>query len=268
MSNCSTYPEFLEHFGYLVDELHRLLLPGRLVSVHCMDLRRNGNRLRDFPGDIVDLFEKRKFVYHSRHCIWKEPLRVYIRTRALGLSHKQVVRDSSLSQIASPDYILTFRKRGKNPQPIIHPEGLSTYAGEREPPRDLVRKFQGHANPRTNKLSHWIWQQYASPVWMDIRLNHILPYKESKEPDDEKHICALQRDVVERCLVLWSNPGDIVLTPFLGVGTEVYEAVRNGRRGIGVELKRSYFRQAARNLDTLSATMNSQKKVKVSVDKP
>lgn len=248
MSNCTSYEQFFEHFTFLVKELNRVMIPGRIVAVHCMDLKKTATRLRDFPGDIIRTFEKHGFWYHTRFCIWKEPLRVFIRTRALGLAHKQIVKDSSLSRVAMPDYVVVFRKKGKNPTPIAHPDGLTTYAGAREPPAELVKRFAGHDNPRTNKLSHWIWQQYASPFWDDVRIDRVLPYKEAKEPDDEKHICPLQKDVIERCVVLWSNPGDKVLTPFMGVGSEVCGAVELGRKGIGVELKKSYFRQAVRNI--------------------
>ena len=256
MSNSTTYKQFMQHYQFLVEQIHRLLKPGRLVSVHCMDLK-NGGGLRDFPGDIIRLHEKLGFIYHCRHVIWKEPLRVAIRTRSLGLMHKQIVKDSSLCRVALPDYVLTFRKRGENKEPIAHPLGLIDYAGEREIPSGLNR-FVGHADPKTNKRSHWIWQQYASAFWDDIRIGRVLPYRPAKDPDDEKHVCPLQLDVIERCLTLWSNPGDTVLTPFLGVGSEVYGAVEMGRKGIGVELKKSYFRQAVKNIKSAKPTKSGR----------
>lgn len=250
LSNCSTYDKFLEHYGFIVKEIERLLVPGRLTCVHCMDLK-NGPGLRDFPGDIIRLHEKMGFVYHCRHVIWKEPLRVAIRTRSQGLMHKQIVKDSSLCRVALPDYVLTFRKAGKNPLPIKHPLGITKYVGARQVPPRLLRKYSGWTNPKTNKLSHWIWQKYASAFWDDIRVDGVLEYKKARDKDDEKHVCPLQLDVIERCLELWSNKGDTVLTPFLGVGSEVYAAVKNGRKGIGVELKESYFRQAVRNIGSI-----------------
>lgn len=253
MSNCRTYDEFFEHYEFLVKHIKRLTLPGRMTVVHCMDLKDgSGGGLRDFPGDIIRLHQRNGFLFHSRHCVWKEPLKVAIRTRAQGLMHKQIVKDSSLCRVALPDYVLAFRRKGKNPVPIAHPLGITEYHGEREPPPSLVKKYyKGWNNPKTNKLSHWIWQKYASSVWDDVRNDHVLRYKEAKGQDDEKHICPLQLDVIERCVELWSTKDDVVLTPFMGVGSEVYVAVRNGRRGVGVELKASYFRQALKNLGTL-----------------
>lgn len=257
MSNCTSYEQFLEHYDYLIAQVARLTKPGRLTVVHCMDIKK-GNGIRDFPGDIIRMHEKRGFVYHNRLCVWKEPLRVAIRTRSLGLMHKQIVKDSSLCRVALPDYLLAFRKKGVNKEPITHPLGLSDYAGDREPPPGLTKRFANHKDPKTNKLSHWIWQQYASAFWDDIRIDHVLPYKEAKDQDDEKHVCPLQLDVIERCLTLWSNEGDVVLTPFMGIGSEVYVAVKNGRKAIGVELKPSYFKQAVRNV-RMALTAKSQK---------
>ena len=252
LSNCNTYEQFLDHYDFIVKEIERLLLPGRISCVHCMDIKQGGGHgLRDFPGDIIRLHQKYGFDYHCRHVIWKEPLRVAIRTRSIGLMHKQIVKDSSLCRVALPDYILTFRKKGKNPTPVSHPLGLSKYVGGRQVPPKLVKQYAGWKNPKTNKLSHWIWQKYASSFWDDIRINRVLEYKPARDKDDEKHVCPLQLDVIERSLELWTNKGETVLTPFLGVGSEVYSAVKNGRRGVGIELKESYFRQALRNIRTL-----------------
>ena len=255
MSNSRNYKEFFEHFGFLVEQLYRVLMPGRITAVHCMDLPIHKNRegyigLKDFPGDIVRLFQEYKFIPHSHHCIWKDPLTAAARTNALGLAHKQIVKDSSMCRTGIPDYIWAFRKPGDNPQPIKHPMGLTEYAGERSIPRELSH-YNGHADPKTNKRSHWIWQQYASPVWFDIRQGNVLPHQQAKDKDDQRHICPLQIDVVERCLTLWSNEGDVVLDPFGGVGTTGYVAVKNGRKAIMVELKRSYFRQMRRNMKSL-----------------
>ncbi|MDE2095787.1 MAG: site-specific DNA-methyltransferase [Patescibacteria group bacterium] len=255
MGNCRSYEEFFTHYGFLVEELFRIMLPGRIIAVHCMDLPTHKNKgeelgIRDFPGDIVRLFQQYRFIYHSRHCIWKDPLVTATRTKAIGLAHKQIVKDSSVCRTGIPDYILAFRKPGENPKPIPHPEGLMEYAGARSIPRDLER-FIGWKEPKTNKRSHWIWQQYASPVWMDVRQVNVLPFTGGREEDDQKHICPLALDTIERCLVLWSTEDDIVLSPFAGIGSEIYQAVRMGRRGIGIELKRSYFRQMCRNLESL-----------------
>ena len=250
MSNCKTYEQFFTHYEFCVSHIARLTKPGRLTVVHASDVPTKNHALRDFPGDIIRLHEKHGFEYHARYAIWKEPLRVAIRTRAMGLMHRQIVKDSTFCGNAGADYILAFRKKGANKSPVKHPAGLSIYAGEREIPDGLVNKYAGWKDPKTNKLSHWIWQQYASSMWDDIRINHVLPYKAARDPEDEKHVHPLQLDVIERSLILFSNPGDVVLTPFMGVGSEVYCALRNGRKGIGVELKASYFRQALKNIQS------------------
>lgn len=255
MGNARTYDQFFTHFQFLIDQLQRLMIPGRVVAVHCMDLplhKRNEGHvaMRDFPGDLVRAFQVAGFLYHCRVCIWKDPLLAAVRTKAIGLAHKQIVKDSTACRVGIADSLLVFRKRGENPTPCGNPRGLKVYYGSTPMPKDLER-FADHDDPKTNKRSHWIWQQYASPVWMDIRQTRTLPFREGRDGDDMKHICPLQRDVVARCLTLWSAKGDTVLTPFMGVGTEVYEAVRMGRRGIGVELKKSYYRQSLRNLRSL-----------------
>jgi hypothetical protein len=177
LSNCRDYEQFMEHYEFIVREIYRLLIPGRITIVHCMDLKKQGitSAYRDFPGDIIRLHEKVGFHYQSRHCVWKEPLKIAIRTRAQGLMHRQIVNDSSLCHAAGADYILVFRKEGKNPIPIEHPVGLGIYYGERGIPQNLM-KFANSTDPKTNKLSHWIWQQYASAFWDDIRSGNVLPY--------------------------------------------------------------------------------------------
>lgn len=252
LSNCRTYGEFFEHYEFIVRELHRATLPGRISAVHCMDVPRAGANvgggLADFPGDIIRLHERLGFAYCCRYHVWKEPLAVRNRTMAKGLAHRQLVEDSTLCDVASADYLLMFRKLGKNPIPVSHPTGLHRYAGSRVIPSHLL-KYKGWTGKQTgNKYSHWIWRQYASAFWDDVRLDRVLPFRESRETDDERHMHPLQLDVIERAVVLWSNPGETVFTPFMGVGSEVYGAVINGRRGVGVELKPSYYRQAVRNL--------------------
>ena len=256
LGNCKTLKEFFQHFGFLADELLRVLMPGRIVAVHCMDLPTHKSRgeeigIRDFPGDIVRLFESKGFIPHSHHCIWKDPLIAVTRTKAIGLAHKQIVKDSSMCRMGLADYIWAFRKKGENLIPISHPKGLTEYHGVRKVPGNLSQYADWKGEQKKNKRSHWIWQQYASPVWVDIRQTKVLQFRQAKGNDDEKHICPLQLDVIERCIELWSTQGDTVLTPFMGVGSEVYVAVKTGRKGIGVELKPSYFRQAVRNLRML-----------------
>lgn len=249
LSNCKSDEEFLTHFEFVVREIARLTKPGRLTAVHCADVPRTGGVLYDLPGAIIRLHEQHGFRYTARYAIWKEPLTVAIRTRALGLMHRQIVKDSSLCANAGADYILAFRRVGENQEPIRHPVGLSNYAGEREPPEGFKQKYAGWDDPQTNKLAHWIWQQYASSIWDDIRLGRVLPYRAARDPEDEKHVHPLQLDVIDRCLTLWSNPDDVVLTPFMGVGSEVYGALCSGRRAIGIELKESYYRQALKNVE-------------------
>ncbi len=251
LSNCRDYQQFFEHYEFIVKEIFRLTVPGRMTCVHCMDVP-SGNSgtdyLVDFPGDIIRLHEKIGFRYIARYAVWKEPLGVRNRTMAKNLAHKSIVDDSSRCSVASADYLLVFRRKGENKVPIAHPHGLMDYAGDRPIPADLI-PFRGwKGNQIENRYSHWIWRQYASAFWDDVRINRVLPFKQSRDEEDEKHIHPLQLDVIERCLVLWSNPGEVVLTPFMGVGSEVYCAVKNGRKGIGIELKPSYYRQARKNL--------------------
>lgn len=251
LSNARTYAEFFEHYAYIVEHTCRLLKPGRIAAVHCMDVPKRGANIAgytDFPGDIIRLHEKLGFEYLPRICIWKEPLGVRNRTMAKALAHRQIVDDSTLTNVAAADYLIPFRKRGVNPEPVTHPVGLMSYAGEREVPHEL-RHYRGWKGKQTeNRYSHWIWRNYASCFWDDIRLDNVLPYEESKEEKDERHQHPLQLDVIERAVVLWSNRGDTVLTPFAGVGSEVYGAVINGRRGVGIELKTAYYNQAVKNL--------------------
>lgn len=225
MGNSKTTNEFARHFRFLAKELYRVIMPGRLVSVHCMDLTKSKSRdgvigLRDFRGALIRIFERAGFIFHSNVTIWKDPVTAMQRTKALGLLHKQIKKDSCMSRQGIPDYLLTFRKDGDNPERVMH-------TNETFP----VKK----------------WQEYASPVWMDINPSKTLQRESARENDDERHICPLQLQVIERGIELWTNPGDIVFTPFAGIGSEVYQAILQGRRGIGIELKESYFNVAVKN---------------------
>lgn len=251
LSNCTSYAQFFEHYEFVVRELHRITHPGRITAVHCMDVPTGNtgcDTLLDFPGDIIRLHKAIGFDYVARYHIWKEPLTVRNRTMTKALAHKSIVEDSSRCTVASADYLLVFRRSGKNEIPITHPIGLLDYAGAREMPSELLRYKGFKGNQIQNRYSHWIWRQYASAFWDDIRLDRVLPYRIARDKEDEKHVHPLQLDVIERALVLWSNPGETVLTPFMGVGSECYGAVRAGRRAIGAELKPSYYRQAVKNL--------------------
>lgn len=244
MGNCRDYDEFFTHFGILIDQLFRVVIPGRICAVHCMDIPSMKERdgvigVKDFSGDIIRAFQSRGWVYHSRTLIWKDPLIEATRTKALGLMHKQLCKDSTKSRCGLPDYLLAFRKPGDNPIPVEHPDGLVDYFGSDDPGGDGVKR------------SHNIWRAYASPVWMDVRQTHTLNFREARDPQDEKHVCPLQLDTIQRAVTLWSNPGEVVLSPFMGVGSEVYGAVALGRKGVGIELKPSYFRQAVKNLSSL-----------------
>lgn len=255
LSNSKNYAEFFDHYGFVVQELHRLTMPGRMTAVHCQDLMSSmadAPQLIDFSGDIIRCHEARDWNYIARYHVWKEPLTVRNRTMVKSLHHKTLTEDSTRCSIANADYLLIFRRSGKNPVPVAHPTGLHNYAGAREPPGELLkwRGFKG--NQIKNEYSHWVWRQYASAFWDDIRIDYTLgkgaslysANKADKDQPDEKHMHPLQLDVIERSLVLWTNPGETVLTPFMGVGSEVYQAVRMGRKGVGVELKTAYYRQA------------------------
>jgi len=254
LSNCKDYNEFFVHYEFVVKEIFRLTMTGRITCIHCMDVPSGNSgidNLVDFPGDIIRLHEKYGFRYIARYCVWKEPLGVRNRTMAKNLAHKTIVDDSSRCSVASADYLLVFRKKGNNPIPISHPTGLLEYAGEREIPQEILSRKGWQGNQIENYYSHWIWRQYASAFWDDVRIGRVLPYKESKDDDDEKHVHPLQLDVIERCVVLWSNPGETVFTPFMGVGSEVYGAITLDRLGMGVELKRSYYQQSVKNLKSV-----------------
>ena len=225
LGNCRTTSEFYEQFMFIVSELYRVLMPGRLISFHCMDLPLSKERdgiigIRDFRGELIKVFENAGFVLHSQVCIWKDPVTAMQRTKAIGLLHKQIKKDSCMSRQGIPDYLVTMRKPGENPEPVTHTNETFPVA---------------------------VWQRYASPVWMDINPSDMLQASSAREEKDERHICPLQLGVIRRALNLWTNPNDIVLTPFLGIGSEAYVALEMGRRAIGCELKTSYYNQAVAN---------------------
>lgn len=251
MGNSKGDTEFKKHFGFLIPNLFRIIMPGRLVSVHCMDLLATITKdgfigLKDFPGKIIQSFEDVGFIYHSRVTIWKDPLIQAVRTKALGLAHKQISKDSSRCNMGLADYIITLRKPGENPEPISHGRGFERYIGDRPEPNKAK-----HDDPRKNKYSHEVWQRYASPVWMDINQSNTLNIAVARNDKDEKHICPLQLDTIARCLELWTNENDIVLDPFVGIGSVGHQALKAKRRFIGVELKTSYYQQAIKNLERI-----------------
>lgn len=269
MSNCETREQFLAQYEYLVEQIARVTKPGRITAVHCTDVFDNACRLWDFPHEIIRIHEKHGFQYRNRVTIWKEPLKVRMRTMVKSLMHKLIVEDSTQCFTAMPDYMLILTKKGDNQVPVTHPQGLKRYFGatpilpnilqawnnaneteftSEELWEYLKNNFYDHEDTKSNKLSHYIWQRYASSVWDDIRIDNVLPFRDSKEEDDEKHVHPLQLDVIDRIVELYSNPSETVFTPFMGVGSEVYSPVSLGRKAIGAELKDSYFKQAKINL--------------------
>jgi len=261
LSNCDSYETFMNHYGFVVKELNRITMPGRVTCVHCMDVPRSNSGTDsyvDFPGDIIRLHEANGWRFTGRRMIWKEPLAVRLRTMQKNLAHASLVADSIDCGVAAGDQLLTFRKIGENPVPVAHPVGMLEYAGERKMPADLLA-YRGWKGKQTeNRFSHWIWRQYADCMWDDIRINRVLPYRDCREEDDEKHVHPLQLDVIDRCVVLFSNPGETCFTPFMGVGSEVYSPVMLGRRGMGAELKTAYFRQAVKNVEMAAVGMKDQ----------
>jgi len=239
MGNSSSADEFYNHFSHVIHNLFRVIKPGRIVAVDCMNVPAMKERdkyigLKDFRGDLIWRFCKEGFIFHSEHCMWKDPLIEATRTKALGLMHKQLCKDSSMSRSGIPQYLLAFRKPGQNSEPIAHPRGLEAFYGENP--------------PESGVLSHERWRRYASPVWMDIDFTRTLNYVEARDDRDERHICPLALDIIARGLELWSNPGDVVLSPFAGIGSEGYQSILQGRKFFGVELKKQYFNIACTNL--------------------
>lgn len=252
LSNNDDYDGFFVHYDYCLDQLARLTMPGRCTAVHCTDVP-TGNTGRDgyidFPGDIIRAHQKHGFDFVARHTIWKEPLWVRNRTMKKNLTHTAIVNDATYGGVAAADYLLVFRKRGENKIPVQNPTGLSYYPGECPIPEEIqgYRNFEG--DQKLNRYSHWIWRRLASSIWDDVRVYHVLDFADSKDPEDEQHVHPLQMDVIERAVILRTNPGEKVLTPFMGVGSEVVGAVKNNRLGIGIELKPSYFKQAMLNVE-------------------
>jgi DNA modification methylase len=261
LSNSLNYDEFFEHYAFILREVHRVTLPGRMSAVHCMDIPTGNtglDHLRDFPGDVIRLHEREGWSYIARYHVWKEPLTVRNRTMTKSLSHKMVTVDSTRCSIANADYLLIFRRSGDNTIPVAHPHGLTEYAGERRVPSELLQYRNWQGDQLENRYSQWVWRQYASAFWDDVRLDRVLPHKTAREDEDERHVHPLQLDVIDRALVMWSNPGETVLTPFMGVGSEIYGAVQAGRRGIGVELKASYYHQAVRNIEAAATDYTAE----------
>jgi hypothetical protein len=258
MGNCKDGSEFALHFSFLVPELYRVIMPGRLVSFHCMNLPATLGHdgymgMKDFRGDLIRAFQKEGFIYHSEVCIWKDPLIQATRTKNLTLAHKQISKDSSRCAMGYPDYIVTMRKPGDNPEPIAHGRGFERYYGDMDEPKDPKTN-----DPRNNKYSHKVWQRYASPVWFDINQTNTLNIKMARDGNDERHICPLQLDTISRCLELWSNKGDVVFSPFAGIASEGYQALHMGRKFIGVELKESYYNCAVLNLKSVASQQKQQ----------
>lgn len=280
-SNCENKEQFLDQYEFLISEIARVTKPGRITAVHCTDVFDNTCRLWDFPNEIIRLHTKYGFEYRNRITIWKEPLKVRMRTMVQSLMHKFIVEDSTKCFTAMPDYVLIFTKKGENQVPVTHPNGLTKYFGEipilpnilrawnnakgtnineDELWEHLKKEFDGHEDPKSNKLSHYIWQRYASSVWDDIRIDNVLPFRDSREEDDEKHVHPLQLDVIDRIIELYSNKNEIVLTPFMGVGSEVFSPVSLGRKAIGIELKDSYYKQAILNLKEADTRFKEESK--------
>lgn len=269
-SNCESKEQFLQQYEFLVSEIARVTKPGRITAVHATDVFDNTCRLWDFPSEIIKIHQKYGFEYRNRITIWKEPLKVRMRTMVQSLMHKFIVEDSTKCFTAMPDYVLIFTKKGENKVPVTHPFGINEYAGEVPILPNILRAWNNANNSNLNevelwehlnnineddkitKLNHYIWQRYASSVWDDIRIDNVLPFRDSREEDDEKHVHPLQLDVIDRVVELYSNPNEVVLTPFMGVGSEVFSPVSMGRKAIGIELKDSYFKQAKLNLQEAS----------------
>ena len=278
-SNSATYAEFLQQYDFLVAEIARVTKPGCVSAVHVTDIMGADGDLQDFPHDVKELYKKYGFRHRCTVTIWKEPLKVRLRTMVKSLMHLMIVEDSTQAYPAMPDYLLLFEKRGERKVKVTHPVGLHHYAGEYPLLPHMVRALKGdipdlikegvsmdeideqlavfealkkryrgfQGDHKKNRLSHNIWRRYASSVWDDIRVDNVLPFQDSKDEDDEKHVHALQLDVIDRVVELYSNPGEVVLTPFMGVGSEVFSPVSMGRKAIGIELKPSYFKQAVLN---------------------
>tara|TARA_R110001606_G_scaffold390388_1_gene557300 strand:- start:39 stop:1043 length:1005 start_codon:yes stop_codon:yes gene_type:complete len=276
MSNVSSIEEFSTQFEFLVKEMSRVTKDGRINAIHITDICDVSGTLADFPNEVIKLYKKHGFEFKNRITVWKEPLKVRIRTMVQSLMHKYIVEDSTKCFTANPDYILVFKKKGENKVPVTNPCGLNHYAGEIPILPNMLRAYNNANNSKLNadqmwehmnsinesdkvtKLNHYIWQRYASSVWDDIREGNCLEFKQSKDDEDEKHVTPTQLDVIDRLIELYSNEGETVFTPFMGCGTEVYSAVSMNRKAIGVELKDSYYKQSIMNLETVDKRFNGK----------
>jgi DNA modification methylase len=265
-SNCEDKYQFLQQYEYLIKELSRVTKKGRINCVHVTEVVENNGDSWDFPHEVIKLHQDNGFKYKGRVTIWKEPLKVRMRTMVKSLMHKLIVEDSTQCFPAQPDYLLLFKKNGDAENPVVHPYGINEYFGDTPILPNILRAWNNANNQNLNedelwehlnrknesegitKLNHYIWQRYASSLWDDVRIDNVLPFRDSREEDDEKHVHPLQLDVIDRCVQLWSNEGDVVLTPFMGVGSEVYSPVSMRRKAIGIELKDSYYKQAVLNI--------------------
>jgi DNA modification methylase len=277
-SNCDSKEQFLDQYNFLISQMARITKKGRINCVHVTEVVENNGSSWDFPNEVIRLHEKNGFLYKGRVTIWKEPLKVRMRTMVKSLMHKLIVEDATQCFPAQPDYLLLFKKKGEIETPVEHKFGIEEYFGATPILPNILKAWNNannssltadqlweHLNKinesdKITKLNHYIWQRYASSVWDDVRLENVLPFRDSKEEDDEKHVHPLQLDVIDRCVSLWSNPGDVVLTPFMGVGSEVYSPVSLGRKAIGIELKDSYYKQATINLKHAENRFKNTKK--------
>lgn len=266
LSNVSDMKEFVEQYEFIVKELSRVTKKGRINAIHITDICEVNGTLHDFPNEVIKLYKKYGFEYKNRITVWKEPLKVRIRTMVQSLMHKYIMEDSTKCFTANPDYILIFKKKGENKVPVTNPCGINNYAGEIPILPNMLNAWNNshksnlnelelwehlksiNEDDKVTKLNHYIWQRYASSVWDDVREGNVLPFKDSKEEDDEKHVTPTQLDVIDRLVELYSNEGEIVLSPFMGIGTDIFSPVSMGRKAIGIELKDSYFKQAKINL--------------------
>lgn len=276
-SNCDSEEQFMKQYDYLIKEISRVTKKGRISCVHVTEVVQNNGSSWDFPNEVIRSHERNGFMYKGRVTIWKEPLKVRMRTMVKSLMHKLIVEDSTQCFPAQPDYLLLFKKKGDIDTPVTHQFGIEEYFGETPILPNILRAWNNanntnfdsdqlwdHLNKinehdKITKLNHYIWQRYASSVWDDVRIDNVLPFRDSREEDDEKHVHPLQLDVIDRCVSLWSNPGEVVLTPFMGVGSEVYSPVSLGRKAIGIELKDSYYKQAIINLDHAKSRFKNKK---------
>ena len=278
MSNVSSHSEFITQYEFLVKEMSRVTKKGRINAIHVTDICDVSGTLSDFPNKIIQLHLDNGFEFKNKITVWKEPLKVRIRTMVQSLMHKFIVEDSTKCFTANPDYILIFKKKGENKVPVVHPFGLTHYAGEIPILPNMLRAYNNtnksnltademwnhlletKEDDKISKLNHYIWQRYASSVWDDVREGNVMPYHDSKEEDDEKHVTPTQLDVLDRLVDLYSNPNEVVLSPFMGVGSDVFSPVSMGRKAIGIELKDSYFKQAKLNL--IEASKRFKKTIK------